>query len=261
MRSISNLCGAKNLFGFYDVKAQEIVLRHPYTKKHDVEEAYLWIEEATDLKKLSIGIGAVENFVIQDNQDTLYKTARQIIKQRIMQVQALDNEILKNILMRIKNNKMLQNLSFKGYIFEGDNALFNELLNVIKALPNLTYFDLTGSYFSDEQLIVLADVLSHTHLGHLVWPETRLSELTIRTILMKLKNNRSIVIMRGVPLEFQDVAKQNRLWMFNMVRHPSLITDDERNIIKEYASAYRLAIAYEKQRFFDIEKSVEAILA
>jgi hypothetical protein len=261
MRAISNICGAKNPFGFYDVKAREIVLRHPYTKKHDVEEAYMWIEEATDLQKLAIGIGAVENFVIQDNNDTLYKTARQIVKQRIMQVQMLDNEILKNILMRLKNNTMVQNLSLKGYIFEGDNALFNELLNVIKALPNLSYFDVTGSYFSDEQLIVLADVLSHTHLAHLVWPEARLSDLTIRTIMMKLKNNRSIVIMRGVPLEFQDVARQNRLWLFNMVRQPSLVTADEKNIIKEFASSYRLAIAYEKQRFFDIEKSVEAILA
>ena len=261
MRAVSNECGAKNPFGFYDVKAREIVLRHPYTKKHDVEEAYLWIEEAKDLQKLSINIGAVENFVIKDNKDTLYSTARQIIKQRIMQMQALDNEILKNILMRIKNNAMVQNISLKGYIFEGDNALFNELLNVIKALPNLIYFDVTGSYFSDEQLISLSDVLSHTHLAHLVWPEARLSDLTIRTIMMKLKNSRSIVIMRGVPMEFQDIARQNRLWMFNLVRQPSLVSDDEKNIIKEFASSYRLAIAYEKQRFFDIEKAVEAILA
>ena len=261
MRTVSNLCGSKNPFGYYDVEAKEIVLRHPYTKKHDIEEAYLWIDEAKNLRKLSIGIGPVENFVIQDNKDTLYKTARQIIRQRIMQVQFLDNEILKNILTRLKDKLTVQNLSFKGYIFDGDNALFTELLNVIKSLPQLTYFDVTGSYFSDEQLIMLADTLSKTHVAHLVWPETRLSELTIRTVMMKLQENRSIVIVRGCPTEFQDIAKKNRAWIFNMVRHPSLVSDEEKDIIKEYALSCRLAIAYEKQRFFDMEKAIEAILA
>lgn len=261
MRSLSNICGAKNPFGFYDVKAKEIILKHPYTKKHDVEEAYLWLEEASDLTKVSIGIGSVENFVINDNGDTLYRAARHVIKQSVMQAQALDNEILKNLLTRIKTKLSVQNLSFKGYIFEGDNALFNELLSVISTLPNLIYLDLTGSYFSDEQLIILADVISKTYIAHLVWPEAHLSDLTIRTIMMKLKNNRSLVILRGVPMEFQDIAKQNRSWMFSLAHQPSLITAEDKNLIKEFASSYRLAIAYEKQRFFDIEKTVEAILA
>lgn len=261
MRTIINTCGARNHFGYYDAKAREIVLRHPYTKKSDVEDVYLWIEDTEDLRKLSIGIGAVENFVLQDNGDTLYGAARTVIKQNIMQAQILDNEILKNLLMRLKTKKQLRNLGIKGYIFENDPALFNELLQTISSVKSLVYLDLNGCFFTDEQLISLAEVLSTSHIAHLIWPEARLTELVIRSCLMKLKNNRSIVIMRGAPLEFQDVAKANRSWLFNLVHLPSLITEEEKAIIKEYADSYRLGLAYEKQRFFDLEKSVEAILA
>lgn len=261
MSNISNACGAKNHFGYYDAKAREIVLRHPYTKKNDVEESYLWIEEADNLRKLSIGIGAVENFVIKDNGDTLYGSARSVIKQSVIQAQVLDNEILKNLLMRLKNKTKLRNLGIKGYIFENDNTLFNELVQTIRSVKSLVYLDLNGCFFTDEQLISLAEVISTSRIAHLIWPEARLSELVTRSCIMKLKNNHSIVIMRDVPLEFQDVAKANRAWLFGLVHQPSLVTDEEKAIIKEYADSYRLGLAYEKQRFFDLEKSVEAILA
>ena len=63
MKTISNECGSRNNFGFYDTRAKEIVLTRPCTKKADINEVYVWLEDANELRKLSIGIGPVENFV------------------------------------------------------------------------------------------------------------------------------------------------------------------------------------------------------
>lgn len=261
MRSISNTCGAKNSFGYYDSKAREIILRHPYTKKRDIEEAYLWLEDAHDLKKFGIGIGTVENFVVKDNGDTLYSTARNVIKQTVKQAQTVDNEILKNILTRLKGKKLMRNMGIKGYIFEKDIALFELLVQTIRSLKSLIYLDMNGCYFNEEQLVTLADVIGQSHIAHLIWPEARLPENTTRAVLKKLENNRSLTVMRGVPSELQEVARRNRAWLFGMAKQPSSITDEEKAIIVKYADSCRLGLAYEKQRFFDIEKAVEAVLA
>ena len=67
--------------------------------------------------------------------------------------------------------------------------------------------------------------------------------------------------MRGVPLDFQKIAQDNRNWLFSFGRRPTMIGDKEAAILHEYADSIRIAIAYEKQRLFDLEKAVEAILA
>ncbi len=261
MRKRTNECGVRNSFGYYDTRAREIVLKHPCLKKADIDDAYLWVEEADNLKKLSIGIGASENLVIDDNGDNFYGTARGVIRQGILRTQSIDNEILKNILIRLKNKPMLRNVALKCYMFSDDPELFDVLLQTLKMLKNLVYFDLSGCYFSDEQLLDLADIIANSHIAHLVWPEPRMSDLVMTKVAEKFNENRSLVVLHGVPLDFQKIAQANRTWLFSYGRRPTLIGEKEAAVIKEYADSLRLGIAYEKQRLFDLEKAIEAVLA
>lgn len=262
MRKYSNDCGSRNSFGYYDARSKEIVLKRPCFTKKDIEEAYVWLDDASaDLRKFAIGIGSVENTVIDDNGDNLYAAARGVIRQNVMQTSRVDNEILKNILLRLKKVSDLRNLSLRCYLFSEDPVTFDMLLQTIKSLKSLVYLDLCGCYFSDEQLIDLAEVISHTKIAHLIWPEPRMTEMVLKTIADKFKQNRALVVMHGVPLDFDKIAQDNRNWLFNLGRRPTLIGDEEAKLIKEYAVSLRLGIAYEKQRLFDLEKSIEAVLA
>ena len=260
MRKYSNDCGARNSFGYYDARSKEIILKRPCFNKKDIEEVYVWLDEASDLRKFSIGIGAVENTVIDDTGDNLYAAARGVIRQNIMQTVNVDNSILKNILPRLKNVPDLRNLALKCYLFSEDKVMFDMLLHVIKKSKSLIYLDLSGCYFSDEQLLDLAEIISHTKIAHLIWPEPRMSELVMKKIADKFKENRALVILQGVPLDFAKIAQDNRNWLFNLGRRPTLIGVKEAEQIKEYAASLRLGIAYEKQRLFDLEKSIEAVL-
>ena len=87
-----------------------------------------------------------------------------------------------------------------------------------------------------------------------------MSELVMKKIADKFKENRALVILQGVPLDFAKIAQDNRNWLFNLGRRPTLIGVKEAEQIKEYAASLRLGIAYEKQRLFDLEKSIEAVL-
>jgi len=257
----ANDCGVRNSFGYYDARAKEIILRHPCLKKKDIEEAYLWIDEASDLRKLSIGIGTLDNCVADEYDETLFGTARGIIKQNVIQTSEIDNQIVKNILQRLKNKVFIRNLGVKCFILSEDRELFDLLLQTIVSMKNLAFLDLSGCYFTDEQLLDLAEVIAKTHIAHLVWPEPRMSELVIKKVADIWKDNRSLVVMRGVPLDLQKIAHDNRVYLFGYGRRPTMIGEKEIAIIKEYASSYRLGIAYEKQRLFDLEKAVEAVLA
>lgn len=261
MRKYSNDCGSRNSFGYYDARSEEIILKRPCFNKKDIEEVYVWLDDATNLRKFSIGIGAVENTVINDNGDNLYAAARGVIRQNVMQTVSIDNEILKNILLRLKNISGLRNLSLKCYLFSEDQILFDMLLQALKSLKSLVYLDLCGCYFSDEQLLDLAEVISHSKIAHLIWPEPRMTEMVMKSVADKFKENRALVIMQGVPLDFAKIAQDNRYWLFNLGRRPTLIGVEEAKLIKEYAASLRLGIAYEKQRLFDLEKSIEAVLA
>lgn len=260
MRKCSNDCGSRNSFGYYDARSKEIILKRPCFNKKDIDEVYVWLDDAADLCKFSVGIGAVENTVIDDNGDNLYAAARGVIRQNVMQTVSIDNDILKNMLPRLKNLTKLQNFALKCYLFSEDQIMFEMLLQTIKSLKSLIYLDLSGCYFTDEQLIDLADVVSRLKIAHLIWPEPRMSELVMRKVAEKLKENRALVIMQGVPLDFAKIAQDNRQWLFNLGRRPTLIGVKEAELIKEYASSLRLGIAYEKQRLFDLEKSIEAVL-
>lgn len=261
MRKYSNDCGARNSFGYYDARSKEIILKRPCFNKKDIEEVYVWLDDATDLRKFSIGIGAVENTVIDDTGDNLYAAARGVIRQNVMQTMTVDNDILKNILPRLKNMNNLRNLALKCYLFSEDQIMFDMLLQVVKKSKSLIYLDLSGCYFSDEQLLDLADIIASSKIAHLIWPEPRMSELVMKKIADKFKENRALVILQGVPLDFAKIAQDNRLWLFNLGRRPTLIGVKEAELIKEYAASLRLGIAYEKQRLFDLEKSIEAVLA
>ena len=88
-----------------------------------------------------------------------------------------------------------------------------------------------------------------------------MSDLVMTKVAEKFNENRSLVVLHGVPLDFQKIAQANRTWLFSYGRRPTLIGEKEAAIIKEYADSLRLGIAYEKQRLFDLEKAVEAVLA
>ena len=260
MRKIANDCGVRNSFGYYDAHAKEIVLKHPCLKKADVDDVYSWLDEAHDLKKFSIGIGSVENIVVDDSGTTLFGSARAAILRDITKTQNIDNEILKNILPRLKNKPNLRNIALKCYVFSEDKIMFDLLLQVISEVKSLVYLELSGSYFTDEQLLELSEVISRSRIAHLLWPEPRMSDLMIKKVKSNLETNKSLVVLRGVPFDLQEVAQRNRQWLFSLARRPSLIGEEEKNTLREYADSVRIALAYEKQRLFDLEKSAEAVL-
>jgi len=261
MKRHLNSCGIRNNFGYCDYHAKEIILKHPCLKKEDINDVYTWLDDVEDLKKFSIGVGAVENCITEDNSDSLYNETRRVIKQSLEATSELDNQVLKNILSKLKNQKMLKNLSLKCYTFSDDTELFDYLSRVIVNAKDLIYLDLSGCNFSDKQLSDLAEIVANSHIAHLVWPEPRISELLIEEISHKFMNNKSLVVMYGVPSAFQKIAQNNRAYLFGLARRPSMIGEDEKKIITEYATSFRLAIAFEKQCLFDLEKTVEAVLA
>lgn len=251
--------GIRNGFGYYDARANEIVLKHPFYKKTDVQDVYSWLEEADDLRKLSIGIGIMDDIPVEDNGDGLANNNRDIIFQKVVQTQKSDNEVLKNILMRLHSKSNLRNVSLKYYNFSENQELFDILLQTIAQIP-LVFLDLTGCYFTDGQLVILAEAIAKTHIAHLGWPEARMSEDVIRGVAQKLADNKSVTAIYGVPNELQKIAKNNREWLFALVKTPMTISEKDTFIIKEYANSLRIAVAFEKQRIFDLEKAFEAVL-
>ncbi len=261
MKTMANECGSRNNFGFYDSRAKEIILTRPCNKKSDINDVYVWLENATELRKLSIGIGPVENFVADDSSNGLYATARDTIKQNIIQNVAADNEILKNVLLRLTGKDKLRNVSLKCFMLAEDNYVFDLFVQVISELPSLVYLDLTGCYFSDEQLIKLARAISSTHIAHLVWPEARMPQLVTDQVVRALSMSRALVVVHCVPLEIRKIAENNRKRTFEMVEHPSLIGETDVAFMKEYADSFRFAMAYEKQHLLELEKTMMAVLA
>ena len=214
MRGLANECGSRNSFGYYDASAKEIILKRPCLKKQDLEEAYLWLDNSLELRKFSIGIGSVEVFVADGNIGGLYTTARGMLKNSMMKNKYSDAEMLRNMLLRLKKKEKLRNLAVKCFIFNDDPVLFELLLDTIRGLGSLVYLDLTGCYFSDEQLADLADVISKTKIAHLVWPEPRMDKMVLGKVMRILEINRSLVVLSGVPMEMQKLAKNNRENLF-----------------------------------------------
>lgn len=260
MKIISNECGSRNSFGFYDARAKEIVLTRPCTKKADIKDVYLWLDTADDLQKLSIGIGPVEHIVMDNSSNGLYLAARGTIKKQIIQNTAADNEILYQIFSHLENKDRLRKLNLRCFIFSEDVALFERLLAILKSLKSLTYLDLTGCYFSDDQLIDLARTISELHVVSLVWPEPRMTQLVLDQVVRAFSTCRALVVVRGAPLEIEKIAEDNRQWVFRMVERPSTLGEKEHAIITEYAQTFRFAVAYERDRMLQYEKTIEGVL-
>ena len=256
-----NECGCRNGFGYYDCVVKEVVLKRPCKRKADLKEAYDWIDGDNEIRKISIGIGGVEKFVQENSSPALYVSAREVIKQNALKTAVIDAEILENILVRIEGREALRNLSMKCFLFADNENLFNLMIKTVKTLKNLVYLDFTGCYFTDEQLIDLADVVSSLHVAHLVWPEARMSPMVLEEVVKRLESNKAITVVRGAPLELGVIAAKNREWIFEIGRHPSRITDAEAVLLKEYINSVRIAIAFEKQKLFDIEKALEGAMA
>lgn len=261
MRGLANECGSRNSFGYYDASAKEIILKRPCLKKQDLEEAYLWLDNSLELRKFSIGIGSVEVFVADGNIGGLYTTARGMLKNSMMKNKYSDAEMLRNMLLRLKKKEKLRNLAVKCFIFNDDPVLFELLLDTIRGLGSLVYLDLTGCYFSDEQLADLADVISKTKIAHLVWPEPRMDKMVLDKVMRILEINRSLVVLSGVPMEMQKLAKNNRENLFALGKRPSMMSEEEEMIIREYGNSIQLAIAYEKEKLYNLEQTFMAILA
>lgn len=261
MRGLANECGSRNSFGYYDASAKEIILKRPCLKKQDLEEAYLWLDNSLELRKFSIGIGSVEVFVADGNIGGLYTTARGMLKNSMMKNKYSDAEMLRNMLLRLKKKEKLRNLAVKCFIFNDDPVLFELLLDTIRGLGSLVYLDLTGCYFSDEQLADLADVISKTKIAHLVWPEPRMDKMVLGKVMRILEINRSLVVLSGVPMEMQKLAKNNRENLFALGKRPSMMGEEEEMIIREYGNSIQLAIAYEKEKLYNLEQTFMAILA
>lgn len=261
MRGLANECGSRNSFGYYDASAKEIILKRPCLKKQDLEEAYLWLDNSLELRKFSIGIGSVEVFVADGNIGGLYTTARGMLKNSMMKNKYSDAEMLRNMLLRLKKKEKLRNLAVKCFIFNDAPVLFELLLDTIRGLGSLVYLDLTGCYFSDEQLADLADVISKTKIAHLVWPEPRMDKMVLGKVMRILEINRSLVVLSGVPMEMQKLAKNNRENLFALGKRPSMMSEEEEMIIREYGNSIQLAIAYEKEKLYNLEQTFMAILA
>lgn len=261
MRGLANECGSRNSFGYYDASAKEIILKRPCLKKQDLEEAYLWLDNSLELRKFSIGIGSVEVFVADGNIGGLYTTARGMLKNSMMKNKYSDAEMLRNMLLRLKKKEKLRNLAVKCFTFNDDPVLFELLLDTIRGLGSLVYLDLTGCYFSDEQLADLADVISKTKIAHLVWPEPRMDKMVLGKVMRILEINRSLVVLSGVPMEMQKLAKNNRENLFALGKRPSMMSEEEEMIIREYGNSIQLAIAYEKEKLYNLEQTFMAILA
>ncbi len=261
MKSFSNECGSRNSFGYYDSTVKEIILKRPCTKKKDIEEVYLWLGEYTDLKKFSIGIESVEVFVADNDTKGLYSSARGVIKRSMIRNKYVDGDMLRQILMLLKKQIKLRNLSIRCFIFIDDEPLFNLLMETIKELKTLVYLDLTGCYFSPEQLVLLAEVIGKTRVAHLVWPEPRMDTSTVSKVVSMLNSNHSLVVMSCVPPEMLKITKRNRDNLLSIGQNPNLIDEDDARIICEYKDSVNLAFAYEKEKLYNLEKVYLSIIS
>jgi hypothetical protein len=262
MGSFFNDRGAKNGFGYYDSSAQDIVLRRPCFKKSDIEEVYAWLDSAKDLARFSIGLGAVENFLASPSSDNgLYDKAKATIKQQIFPMAKAETDILKNMLDRLNAQDSLQMLNLRCYIFNDAPEAFASLLAVIRRHATLSFLDLTGCYFSDEQLIELSEVIAKSMISRLNWPEARLSPKVLEKVLEIFKNNASVTNLRGAPMEMSDLILEHREKFLWYGRHSGMITDEDKAFLIKYTNSVRTAIATEKQILNHIEKALEGAIA
>lgn len=261
MKGFSNECGSRNAFGYFDACAKEIILKRPCLKKQDASDVYFWLDSCDDLQKFALGIGGVEVFLSDSNTPSLYSAAKDLLKQSLTKTKTLDADILNNLLLRLKNHKKLRNLALKCVIFNDDEVLFKNFIDLVSSLKHLVYLDLTGCFFSENQLIQLAQILAQSTVAHIVWPELSLSPMVLDNILKTLKDNKSLVVISGAPAEMKLLAKANRDFWFAFGRFPDQLSENDEKLIKKHKDSIILAFAFEKEKLFNLEKTFMAILA
>ena len=262
MSSFITVCGYKNDLGYFDIKSKEIVLKHPCFKKKEAAEVFSWLDEAQakGLLKFVMGIGPIEGFVTESSINDIYSSARVVVKQAVELTKRSDITILTEILARIEKCKKLRYVSLRCFSFEGQTQLFDMFINVISGLPFLRHLDLTGCYFTDDQLLRLADCISQTHIASLIWPDASMNEEILKEVIALFSGFESVVALKGVPQELQKIAQSNRNAFLRLVKRPLQLTDVETAKVKEYGDSIRLTLSYEQQRLLDIQRTVEAIL-
>ena len=262
MSSFVTVCGYKNDLGFFDTKSKEIVLKRPCFKKKEAAEVFTWLDEAQakGLLRFVMGIGSIEGFVTESSINDIYSSARVVVKKAVEVTKPSDVAVLTEILTRVSKCKKLRFFSLRCFSFEDKTQLFDLLVNTVRELPYLRQLDLTGCYFTDEQLIELAKCVSSSHIACLIWPDADMKKDVLNEVIALFSKCESVVALRGVPLELQSIAQNNRNAFLKLVKHPLQLTDVEIAKVKEFGDSIRLTLSYEQQRLLDIQRTVEAIL-
>ncbi|MBR5599212.1 MAG: hypothetical protein IKW39_04145 [Alphaproteobacteria bacterium] len=263
MSSSETDSGYRNLLGFYDKVAKEIVLRRPCIKKKDAQEAFSWVEEARTegVLKVVMGVGAIECFINEDSLDSIYTSARAVIKEIVEKNKFSDANLLVEVLIRLEKCPDLRHLCLRCFSFINEPLMFDMLLRAIKSHNKLRILDLAGCFFEPEQLFELANVLADSYVSNIIWPEPDLDEALVAELADILKVNMGLVVADGASREIQKVVRANRKRLFDMASMPMALSREQVAKFKEYADSVGLALSYEQQKLIELQKSIEVILA
>ncbi len=254
--------GFKNSLGYYDSKSKELFLKHPFSKKKEVEDVYEWAEcaQTHGLEKIIIGIGPIEGFMAETAIDDIYLSSRAVMRQALEHTKAFDANVLIEILLRVEKCKELKALSLRAFSFEGQTIMFDMLMKTIRIHKNIEYLDLTGCFFTEEQLVEMAEFIGASRIAQVNWPEPVMSDETIENVKSSLLKNDILVVLNHVPHTLQEVAIKNRRELLCNAKYQLSMSDVEVNRIKNNKEAVRLAINYEQTALIELQKTIESIL-
>ena len=254
--------GFKNSLGYYDSKSKELYLKHPFSKKKEAEDVYEWAEcaQTHGLEKIVIGIGAIEGFMAETAIDDIYLSSRAVMRQALEHTKAFDANVLIEILLRVEKCKDLKVISLKAFSFEGQTIMFDMLMKTIRIHKNIELLDLNGCFFTEEQLVEMAEFIGNSNIAQVNWPEPVMSDETIEIVKKNLSNNELLVVLNGVPRSMQEVAIKNRRDLLCNAKYQLALSDAEVNKIKNNREAVRIAINYEQNALIELQKTIESIL-
>lgn len=254
--------GFKNSLGYYDSKSKELFLKHPFSKKKEAEDVYEWAEcaQTHGLEKIIISVGPIEGFMAETAIDDIYLLSRAVMKQALEHTKAFDANVLIEILLRVEKCKDLRQLSLKAFSFEGQTIMFDMLMKTIRIHKNIELLDLNGCFFTEEQLVEMAEFIGNSNIAQVNWPEPVMSDETLESVKNSLSKNETLVVLDGVPHELQEVAIKNRRELLCNAKYQLALSDVEVSKIKNNKTAVRLAINYEQNALIELQKTIESIL-
>ena len=262
MSSLMSDNGYKNTLGFFDVESKEIFLKHPFLKRKEAEEIYGWVEEAqtVGLDKLVVIAGAVDGLEAESKVDDVYQSSRGIIKQALEPTKASDASVLVEIMLRLEKCLDLKILSLKSFSFEGQTIMFDMLMKTIRLHKKLKFLDLSGCFFTEEQLIEMGEFIGNSNLAHVIWPEPMMKDEVIEQVASYLKNNIGLVVLIGAPMGLQNVTEANRKLFLGKIKYQLAMSAEEVARIRAYKDSVRLALGYEQSTLIELQKNIESIL-